>query len=428
MSLQAPRSLPSWLDYLEHRHAEPIQLGLTRVHAVASKLNLCQLGACVITVAGTNGKGSTVAALEAIYVEAGFQVGVYTSPHLLTFNERICVNQQPISDEALCSAFSVIEAAHEDDYLTYFEMTTLAALYHFKHSALDVIILEVGMGGRLDATNIIDADLAIITTIALDHEAYLGDSLELIGHEKAGILRENQLFIYADTQPPNTIIQRAHELNTKCLCRGVDYWLNETQDHLVIERPDADLIVLPRPNLNRFAAAAAIMASDALRARLPVTHLQWANAMQRVKILGRQQVFSGNVSTLVDVAHNPQSVELLAQWIKTKRPLGKIHAVFSALKDKDLPGLIKPMQDVVDDWYIAGLEGPRAAPEALLLAAVHAESSAQIQCFCDPVSAYVAAMQQAMPGDFVVVYGSFLTASAVLAFKKQEKQNEICNG
>ena len=207
-------SLSECLHHLENRHAEEVQLGLTRIKTVAKRLNLLNLDATIVTVAGTNGKGSTVAALEAVYKAAGYQVASYTSPHLIEFNERIRVNQQPIKDQELCAAFTVIEDARDTINLTYFEMTTLAALWHFKQLTLDVIILEVGVGGRLDATNIIDSDLAIITTVDLDHQDYLGDTKEAIGYEKAGILRPNTPFIYADTTaPPESITKQAQLLN-----------------------------------------------------------------------------------------------------------------------------------------------------------------------------------------------------------------------
>ena len=208
-------SLAAWLDYLEHRHSEEIQLGLTRVKTVARQLDLLTFDATIIIVAGTNGKGSTVAALETIYRAAGYAVGSYTSPHLIHFNERIRVNLEPITDKTLCAAFTAIEEACESIHLTYFEMATLAALWYFKSFVLDVIILEVGLGGRLDATNIIDADLAIITTIDFDHQAYLGHTKEAIGYEKAGVLRPNQPFIYADKNPPESLITYAKSLNAQ---------------------------------------------------------------------------------------------------------------------------------------------------------------------------------------------------------------------
>lgn len=417
------KSLDAWLFYLENQHQQEIQLGLTRVQCVADRLDVCDLGACVvITVAGTNGKGSTVAALEAIYSAAGFRVGSYTSPHLLTFNERIRINRQPISDQALCNAFAVCEQARDDIYLTYFEMTTLAALYYFKQSSLDVVILEVGMGGRLDATNIIDADLAIITTIDLDHQAFLGETREAIGYEKAGILRPNQLFIYADNNPPASVINYAMALTPHMQCLNQQYSFSTTFDSLHILREQSEPMALPRPGIHLNAAVAAVIASDCLSFKLPVSHAQLCEAMSSVGLLGRKQVIkNGAITTILDVAHNPQAVSSLAEYLTTYPMRGNVHAVFSALQDKDLCGLIRAMGSCVNYWYPATLTGKRAASEQMLLTAFHAENKFVATCFSSPESAYIAAMQQAQPGDLIVVYGSFLTVSAVLAMKTEQE-------
>ncbi|HBI21316.1 MAG TPA: bifunctional tetrahydrofolate synthase/dihydrofolate synthase, partial [Legionella sp.] len=399
MNLIKPMSLDAWLVLLENRHQHEIQLGLTRVKQVADRLGLCHLNTCVITVAGTNGKGSTVAALEAIYHVAGMRVGCYTSPHLLAFNERICVNQAPITDENLCAAFDVIEKARGEIDLTYFEMTTLAALYHFKWCALDVVILEVGMGGRLDATNIIDADLAIITTIDLDHEAYLGDTIEAIGYEKAGILKADQLFVYADYSPPASVLEQAHALNIYPICLGRDYAYHAAADRLSITSDAGLNIQLYRPGLHLNAAAAAIIASDLLRGVLPVTDLQWDKAMRMVGLTGRQQIIPGPVMTVLDVAHNPQAALLLAEFVRSFDRRGKVHAVFSGLKDKDLCGLIRPMVGCVDFWYLAILTGKRGSSETLLQSALQAETGTKAPCFSSPELAFHVAKQQANPGD-----------------------------
>ncbi len=416
------RSLDEWLNLLENRHQQEIQLGLTRVRAVASRLSLCVLDCVVITVAGTNGKGSTVAALEAIYRAAGFNVGSYTSPHLLVFNERICVNQQPISDESLCATFALLEQVRADIHLTYFEMTTLAALYYFKQCALDVVILEVGIGGRLDATNIIDADLAIITTVDLDHQERLGDTIDAIGYEKAGILRPNQLFIYADNTPPASIVAQASALNTRMKRLGIDYTFETTEMDLIILRQTMEPMQLPRPGINLKSAVAAVVASGLLLDKLSVNSAQYALAMQAVTLSGRQHVEHGVVTTVFDVAHNPQAVALLASFISGYQPRGKVHAVFSGLKDKDLCGLIRPMLSCVDFWYLALLTGKRAASESILQAAFHAESSYRAPFYGNPETAWVAAMQQAEPGDMIVVYGSFLMVSAVIIARRLKQE------
>jgi dihydrofolate synthase/folylpolyglutamate synthase len=406
-----------WLTCLEHRHPQEIQLGLTRIKTVADKLELCDLKAQVITVAGTNGKGSTVTALEAIYQAAGFQVASYTSPHLLRFNERIRINQVPISDEALCDAFTLIEQARGDTHLTYFEMTTLAALYYFQQHNLDVIILEVGIGGRLDATNIVDADLAIISTIDFDHEDYLGHSLEAIGAEKAGVLRNNQPLVYADFNPPLSIVNRAEALQGRMYCLGQDYFFQATDHALLFMQQDGAEVHLPKPNIHSHAAAAAVMASILLKHVLPVSVSQLSSAMQQMSIAGRRQVISGDVTTILDVSHNPQAVSLLAQFIKDYPVSGTIHAVFSAFKDKDVQALIRIMSSCVDVWYPALLDGVRASDEDFLRTSFQAAGQTVETCFSNPVAAYDAALLQAQPGDVIVVFGSFLTVSPVLAAK-----------
>jgi len=428
-------SLSEWLHYLENRHSEEIQLGLARIKTVAANLDLLHPDATVFSIAGTNGKGSTVEALEAIYLAAGYQVASYTSPHLIRFNERIRVNHQPISDKKLCEAFMIIEEARANIHLTYFEVVTLAALWYFKQFKLDVIILEVGMGGRLDATNIIDSDMAIITTVDLDHQDYLGDTKEAIGYEKAGMLRTNKPFIYADIDPPDSIIQQARLLNAPRLSYSLKLTENSMQllttasindmveqnSEMVIDQP----IILPRPNINPKAAAAAVMASAFFQATLPINFIEWSEAMRTVTILGRQQLIEGRVSVLFDVAHNPQAVNLLAESIKKYEIKGKVHAVFSGLKDKDLHGLIRPMQSCVDFWYPSVLSSKRAASESLLKAVFQSENCSIPAYFSDPLTAYKEAMLQAKTGDLIVVYGSFLTVSAVMARSIERQEEEL---
>jgi dihydrofolate synthase/folylpolyglutamate synthase len=403
--------LGDWLDVIENRHAQEIQLGLDRIKSVANELDLLTWDAKVVTVGGTNGKGSTVAALETIYSTAGYQVGAYTSPHLIKFNERIRVNQQPISDELLCAALDHIERCRGQVHLTYFEMVTLAALYFFKQSHLDIIILEVGLGGRLDATNIIDSDLAIITTVDLDHQEYLGSTREAIGYEKAGILRPNRPFIYADDTPPDSLIQFATSLNSPRLEGSFDV----TEDSLVIYSLFGPLIRVPLPNINPKAAVAAMLATSYLNSHLPVTPAQLALAMKRIFIPGRQQLIPGEVSILFDVAHNPQAVRLLVEFIRRFEPKGKIHAVFSGLKDKDLAGLIEPMQSLVDFWYPALLTNKRAASSSLLIKVFSLLNHPVTSCYDDPIRAYETALQRAKLGDLIIVYGSFFTVSAVMS-------------
>lgn len=418
--------LTDWLNYLENRHSQEIQLGLSRVQVLAHDLSVLPdpEKTLVITVAGTNGKGSTIAALEAIYCAAGYQVAKYTSPHLLHFNERIVVNGISITDVELCNAFTMIESKAQERSepiaLTFFEMATLAALWYFKKHALDVILLEVGMGGRLDATNIVDADLAVITTIDLDHQTWLGETKEAIGYEKAGILRAGKPFVYADTNPPESILNQAKLLQTPMQCLDVTYRFQIKDKSLEIMTQCGENILFPLPKIHLKAAAAALIVSECLQQRLAIEREHQIQAMQTVTIPGRVQCIQGEVNTLLDVAHNPQSVNYLAEFIKQYPSKKKVYAVFSALQDKDLCGLIEPMKSLVDTWYPALLQSKRASSWPQLrqaFAAVDREGSLQetIICYNSPSIAYHAAKKRAKAGDLIVVYGSFLTVAAIMA-------------
>ena len=414
-------SLADWLLYLEHRHSEVIQLGLHRVGVVAERMGLLHWDAHVITVAGTNGKGSTVAALEAIYTAAGFSVAAYTSPHLLFFNERIRVNQTSISDEALCAAFQAVEIARQDVLLTYFEMATLAALYYFKSFHLDVLVLEVGMGGRWDATNIIDADVSIITTIDWDHQDYLGDTLEAIGYEKAGILREGKPCCYADREPPSSVVEEARRLRSPCYVLDKDYFLTESETEFFVQSSLGASLSLPKPRIHLKAAAVAVMVARYVLTALSVTESQLAQAMKTVFIPGRVHVVPhpNNIITIYDVAHNDQSAQYLSIFLQKNRPPGKMRAVFSGLKDKSLRGLIRPLVPLVDVWYPAVLPGPRASCAERVRTALEAEGGTFARLFAQPVEAYEAALNEATPGDAIVVYGSFLMVSAIMILEER---------
>ncbi|MCW8418401.1 bifunctional tetrahydrofolate synthase/dihydrofolate synthase [Fluoribacter dumoffii] len=421
------RSIDEWLHDLENRSIQEIHLGLSRIMEVAKMLDL-QLPACpVITVGGTNGKGSTVTALEAIYHGAGYKVGTYTSPHLIEFNERIRINLTPISDEDLCQAFSVIEEARGEIFLTYFEMTTLAALWYFKKNYLDILILEVGLGGRLDATNIVDAQLSIITTVDFDHQDYLGTTLDAIGYEKAGILRPGKPFIYADINPPTAVIDAAMQLVAPSFFYNEEFSIHEQDaswDLVYNEKLKLPSILgLPKPSIQLKSAAAAITACLLLSHDLPVAHAHFQMAMKTIFIPGRLQLQKGSVSTLFDVSHNAQSVKLLADTLfKFKK--SKIHAVFSALKDKDIFNLIMPLKDCVDRWYLAQLDNKRAASADMLLA-IFSDAEIPVEiCYTNPLIAFETALKQAKPGDLIVVYGSFFTVSHVMA---NRRFNEISN-
>ena len=412
-------SLAQWLDYLETRGQDtaigPIKLGLKRIKQVAMRLDLLSPTATVITVAGTNGKGTTVAALESIYQGAGYQVGVYTSPHLLKFNERIKVNGQSIRDEALCELFQIIEHARGAIHLTYFETVTLAGLMYFKQCGLDLIILEVGMGGRLDATNIIDSDLAIITTIDFDHQAFLGNTLDQIGFEKAGILRPGQPCIYSDDhKPPQSILACAAILACPMYLNGSDYHYHLTEGEFVFTSGKHSLC-LPTFQWHPHAIAGVLMATIHLQALLPMTDELRIKGIQSIALSGRQQRIAIDDKTIIcDVSHNAQSVLHLTQTLRTQYADKKIHAIFSALTDKDIDGLLLPMQPVVDYWYPALLSGERAASPEQLDSFFRKYDMIVKSFYQSPWLAYQDAFQQAVTGDLIVVYGSFLTVSDIL--------------
>lgn len=408
-------SLEQWLHHLETRHTQEIQLGLSRVLEVAQKLGVNTPSCKVITVAGTNGKGSTVTALETIYHQSGYKTASYTSPHLIRFNERIKVDLTPVSDKDLCTLFSAVEEARGEVALTYFEMATLAALLHFKQQKPDVIILEVGLGGRLDATNIVDADLAIITTIDFDHQDYLGDTLEAIGFEKAGILREGKLFIYADINPPASIVNVAKNLNTTAYYFDKDILVSDKGTCWDVAFLKTQINELPKPTIQLKSASAALVATVLLANELPVSQEDIKKAMHSIFIPGRLQLQKGDINILFDVSHNAQSAGLLAKTIKSMNVKNTVHAVFSALKDKDLFGLIFPLKDCVDRWYPSQLDNKRASDKELLLSIFRdAEIFLEI-CYTSPLAAFESAVNQAKSGDLIVVYGSFFTVGHVMA-------------
>lgn len=409
-----PESLEEWLFLLETRQQQEIQLGLTRVRQAADELGLLCPEATVITVAGTNGKGSTVALLESIYNNSGYAVASYTSPHLIHFNDRIRVGKEPISDAQLIAAFEVVETTTVFENLTYFEVTTLAALWHFKQFPLDVIILEVGLGGRLDATNIIDCNLAIITTIAIDHEAWLGNTIDAIGYEKAGILREKIPFIYADTNIPNSILQQADTLSAPAYCYGVDYNYQVTQEDKILLSFRNQLFELPRSQFHSNSVAAAVMATLCLQGALPVDHDDIVRGISSTVLNGRQQLITRHCRIIFDVAHNPQSAAYLATYLARVEG-AKVHAVFSALTDKDIPGLISPLKSQVNYWYPTILPGKRAASQAQLMDAFKANDVNEILCYNNPLLAFDAACSQASTDDLIVVYGSFIIVGLILS-------------
>lgn len=406
-------TLADWLEELENRHTQEIQLGLERVKKAINILKLGQWSIPIITVAGTNGKGSTVALLAAIYQQAGYKVGSYTSPHLLKFNERIKINEKCIADTDLVAAFNAIEKACSSIPLTYFEMATLAALWYFKKHPLEVLILEVGLGGRLDAVNSLDHDLAIITTIAFDHEAYLGDTLEAIGYEKAGIMRPNKPIIYADLTPPSSIVLNSQELRAPLLLLGKQFSIAEESGHLSYVYRDKQWR-LPLVKLHPHAVAAAITGIMCLQESRPVPWEAISQALVNLHFAGRFQYFSYPVNTILDVAHNPQAAQYLAQNLDKYYANTTIHAIFSVLADKDIDGIIQPFLNKVRYWYPTCLNSKRSLSSQQLTNIFHKYEVPLDVCYNTPILAYEAACKRAKPKDLILVFGSFITVSAVL--------------
>ncbi|HEV8257312.1 MAG TPA: bifunctional tetrahydrofolate synthase/dihydrofolate synthase [Casimicrobiaceae bacterium] len=418
--MSQPTSLAAWLAYLETLHPKAISLGLERVSAVHNRLALAP--ACpVVTVTGTNGKGSTSTFLERMLSAGGYRIGLYTSPHLLRYNERVRIGGAEATDAELCAAFAAVEAVRQDIPLTYFEFGTLAALWLFARVQTDALVLEVGLGGRLDAVNIVDADVAVVTTIAIDHTDYLGISREDIGREKAGIFRAGRVAVCADPDPPTALIDRAREIGAVLLRIGVDFGFVAEQKQWRYFGPGGARHGLPYPALRgayQLAnAAAALTALDALRARLPVDMGAVREALVSIELPGRFQVLPGRPVTVLDVAHNVQAARALADTVAAMGFHPQTLAVFGIMADKDIDAVIAALKPRVDRWLVATLPPPRGATAMLLRR--HLEQAGvvadAIRTFDDAGAAYRAAREMAAEADRIIVFGSFLTVAAALA-------------
>lgn len=409
------KTLDQWLAWQQQVHRREIDLGLERLRIVWQRLGARRPAACVITVGGTNGKGSTVALLEAMLTCAGHAVGCYTSPHLLRYNERIRLRGEDVGDEALIKVFERIEAARQDTPLTWFEHGTLAALELMADAGLDVAVLEVGLGGRLDAVNLIDADAAIVTSVGIDHVDYLGPDRDSIGREKAGIFRRNRPAIVADPQPPAGLLESARSFGATLLRFGVDFevvrqagvWLWRTRD---ADAGHADLVLdardLDRPGRKQNLAAA-LMALWSLRDRLGWQGQASADAAAGIQPPGRVQRLPGQPQVIVDVAHNPQASEALAEWLRSNDCRGRTLAVFSAMADKDIAGIASVMGPLIDHWHVCPL--PEAGPRGLDSDAVkHRIGNGWPQAECTAHAsvgaALAAACGQAGPHDLSLIH------------------------
>ncbi|EKS9912289.1 bifunctional tetrahydrofolate synthase/dihydrofolate synthase [Burkholderia multivorans] len=430
-------TLDAWLSHLERAHPVGIDMGLTRIGQVKAALKL-EFACPVITVGGTNGKGSTCAFLETILVRAGYKVGCHTSPHLLEFNERARVNGEVVSDAELLPHFEAVEAARtslpEPVSLTYFEFTTLAILHLFASRGLDAVILEVGLGGRLDAVNIIDTDCAIVTSIDIDHTEYLGDTREKIAFEKAGIFRPGKPAICGDPAAPQTLVDHAAAIGADLWLVGRDFRYEaqpgaERQQWSYIGR-DKRYPALAYPALRGanqlINASAALAALEALRPQLPVSAQDIRLGLANVELPGRFQVLPGKPAIVLDVAHNPHAAAVLEQNLGNMGFFPYTYAVFGAMHDKDIDGVLRHLKGEIDHWCVTDLPLPRAAraeqlEAALRNAGVQDGPDSSVTRYASPADAFSDALKRASENDRIVVFGSFHTVAGVMAYRKSQQ-------
>jgi len=415
------KNLSDWLNYLETLHPKSIDLGLERISKVAQRLNILPFSCPVITVAGTNGKGSCVALTETILRVAGYKTGAYTSPHLLAYNERVSINGAMVDDAALCAAFAEVEVARSNDTLTYFEFGTLAALLLFKNANLDAIILEVGMGGRLDAVNIADADIAIISTIALDHMEWLGDDREKIGFEKAGIMRAGKPCVCGDFDVPESIKIHAKNIGAPLYCQNEEFGYEYSETTWAWWSKQQKLDNLPLPKIALQNVATVLQTIELLSDKFIITREIIEAALKQVFVPARFQILPSKVmsevTTILDVAHNPAAGALLAKQLQHLPCSGKTLAVVGMLTDKDMRNTVAALVKEIDTWYVGGLQVPRGG-EAVFLA----EQIRILQCnnvleFDSITQAYQQALKNAQPDDRIIVFGSFYTVAEVMQLR-----------
>ena len=421
------KRLEQWLKWQEGLHFTAIELGLERCRQVAANLGLLRPAHSVISVAGTNGKGSSVVLLDEILRAAGYRTGRYTSPHLLRYSERICVNGREIGADELCAAFERIDRARAGISLTYFEFGTLAALALFRAHQVEIALLEVGLGGRLDAVNVLDADAALITSIDLDHQQWLGDNRERIAREKAGILRNRAPAVCSDPNPPRAILDCAGALGAPLSLPGRDYFYAINGDHWDWRSAATELTGLPRPlRYSAFQvqnAAGVLMLLDKIRPDYPVDRAAIQAGINRFRLNGRLQIIPGEVQKVLDVAHNPQAARALAGNLCLIPCVGKTHILIGMLKDKDHRGVLKPLNAVADSWHIVSLAGQRGMPAPALMAELKALGVSQpVRAFAAVKSALARLGRAARPGDRIVITGSFITVGEALRHFAETRQ------
>ena len=418
-SATAPQSLSDWLSHLERIHPSVIDMGLDRVARVRDRLGLMPAFP-IVAVAGTNGKGSVCAMLESILSGAGYKVGVYTSPHLLRYNERVRVQGQEAADETLAHAFARIEQARSEVSLTYFEFGTLAAMEIFTHEHVDIAVLEVGLGGRLDAVNAFDSNCAVVTSVDFDHMEFLGNSRDSIGAEKAGIFRAGRPAICGEGDAPAGLLRRVEEIGARLHLIGRDFGFNADPDKWQFWSALGKRSALPYPALRGDYqlgnAATALAALEQMRERLPVDMGAIRRGLLDVQLPGRFQVLPGRPMVILDVGHNPHAARALASSLRRLPGGGRTIAVFAMLRDKDIEGVAGAMRGDVDEWLVAGLSGPRGVDaERMLEALAAARVGVPVTKFGTPAEAYQHAIRSAGQNDKILVFGSFYTVGAVLA-------------
>jgi dihydrofolate synthase/folylpolyglutamate synthase len=410
------RSLDGWLRHIEQQHPKAIALGLERVAEVLARMRLA-FPFPVITVGGTNGKGSTCAMLESILRCAGYRTGLYTSPHLLRYNERVRVAGLEASDDALCRSFEAVEQVRGDTALTYSEFGTLAALHLFAEEALDVAVLEVGLGGRLDAVNVVDPDCAVLTSVGIDHVDFLGPTREDIGREKAGIFRPGRPAVVAEPEPPRSVVSAPGEK----LFIGRHFGYQAEPHQWTCWGPGGKRAGLAYPALRGKMqlrnAAAALCALDTLHARIPVAMQDVRRGLAEVVLPGRFQVLPGRPQVILDVAHNAEAAKTLAANLADSGFAPETIAVCGMLRDKDIGAVVRELAPRVTRWHLATLPGPRGAAAADI--AGHLQGN--IHEYASPAQAFAAAREAAGEGDKIVVFGSFLTVADVMAWLKNNK-------
>ena len=422
-------NLDEWLHWQQTLHPKNIDFKIQRIKSVYKKLNINKIAKKIITVAGTNGKGSTVALLENILSENGFSVGTFTSPHMLRYNERIKINNKEANTEKIIEAFKVINQHRGKTTLTYFEFATLAAFYLFEKNNLDYVILEVGLGGRLDATNIVDSDISIITSIGIDHVEFLGSTIDSIALEKAGVMRPFCYCVFAQLDPPNSLLNYSKKNSTQLLCNGNDFNLKISEKNWSWKNKHLEINNLPllslKGNFQYCHAAAAISALYHLSPDVLKNHKNLYNGLKKTSLLGRYQIISSKPEIVLDVAHNADAATQLAKNLSQSLKKRTI-AVIAVLEDKDIYSLVKPFKNLIDEWYCGTIDNERGMNSKEIECRISSlVDKKTVSSYPSVISAYNEAIKSLEEEDQLLVYGSFYTVSEILRYIKNHKKIAI---